>query len=126
MRVSKGGTDMYCPGCKQITTCKAVSPAKVTYDSSDHAQRKYYTKHADIHFFQRGRECLECGHSFVSGEANLGFLQELVELRDALREIKANAEAYLKESSAASSSLTKLSDSLGVLRALNLYKSAKG
>ena len=85
MKVSKGGTDMYCPDCKKITTCKAVPAAQVTLDASDYAQRKYYTKHADINFFQRGRECLSCGHEFVSGEVDLGFLQELIELRDALR-----------------------------------------
>jgi len=55
---------------------------------------------------------------------NLGFLQELIELRDALREIKANAETYTKQSSAAATSLSKLNESLGVLKALKLYKKA--
>lgn len=126
MRVSKGGTDMYCPGCKQIATCKAVPAAQVTYDTSDYAQRKYYTKHSDIHFFQRGRECLNCGNSFVSAEVDMGFLEELVELRNALRDIKINAETYVKEASAASNSLARLNESLGVLRALKVYKGAKG
>lgn len=124
MRVTKGGTDMHCPSCKQVTTCKAVPAAQVTYDPSDYGQRKYYTKHDDIQFFQRGRECLSCGHEFVSAEVDLAFLQELVELRDALSAIKANAEAYVKESAAASTSLSKLSESLGVLRALKVYKGA--
>lgn len=126
MRVSKGGTDMHCPSCKMITTCKAVPAAQVTWDSSDYAQHKYYSKYSDIHFFQRGRECLSCGHEFVSAEVELGFLEELVELRDALSAIKSNAETYMNESAAASASLAKLSDSLGVLRALKVYKSAKG
>ncbi len=126
MRVSKGGTDMWCPGCKDITTCKAVPAAQVTYDPADYTQRRYYTKHSDIQFFQRGRECLSCGHEFVSAEVDLGFLEELVELRNALSAIKANAEAYVKESAAASESLSKLSESLGVLRALKVYKSAGG
>ncbi|WP_137895044.1 hypothetical protein [Ramlibacter sp. 2FC] len=125
MRVTKGGTDMYCPSCKEVTTCKAVPAAQVTYNPSDYGQRKYYIKHDDIQFFQRGRECLSCGHEFVSAEVDLQFLEELVELRDALSEIKGNAEAYVKESAAASVSLEKLSESLGVLRALKVYKSAK-
>ena len=125
MRVSKGGTDMYCPSCKCVTTCKAVPAAQVTYNPSDYGQRKYYAKHDDIQFFQRGRICLHCGHEFVSGEVDLAFLEELVELRGALGAIKDNAEAYIKESAAASASLGKLSESLGVLRALKVYKSAK-
>ena len=122
MKTSKGGTDMYCPNCKTITTCKAVPAAQVTSDTADYAQRRYYTKHSDINFFQRGRECLSCGDDFVSAEVNLDFLEELVELRDALSAIKNNAEAYAKESAAASASLSKLSESLGVLRALKIYK----
>jgi hypothetical protein len=125
MRISKGGTDMFCPSCKEITTCKAVPAAQVTYDSSDYGQRKYYIKHSDIQFFQRGRECLSCGHLFVSAEVDLGFLEELVELRNALSVIKLNAETYIKESAAASAALSELSDSLGVLRALKAYKGAK-
>lgn len=125
MRVTKGGTDMYCPSCKRVTTCKAVPAAQVTYNPSDYGQRKYYIKHDDIQFFQRGRECLSCGHEFVSAEVDQQFLEELVELRGALSDIKGNAEAFVKQSAAASVSLEKLSDSLGVLRALKVYKSAK-
>ena len=125
MRVTKGGTDMYCPSCKEVTTCKAVPAALVTYNPSDYGQRKYYTKHDDIQFFQRGRECLSCGHDFVSAEVDLLFLEELVELRGALSDIKGNAEAFVKQSAAASVSLEKLSGSLGILRALKVYKSAK-
>jgi hypothetical protein len=124
MRESKGGTDMWCPSCKSITTCKAVPAAQVTYNPADYAQRKYYTSHSDIQFFQRGRECLSCGNGFVSAEVDLDFLEELVELRNALAAIKENAEAYVKESAAASKSLSKLSESLSVLRALKLYKSS--
>lgn len=126
MRTPKGGTDMFCPSCKQVTTCKAIPAAQVTYDSSDYGQRKYYTKHEDINWFQRGRECLSCGHEFVTAEVDIEFLEELVELRGALSTIKVNAEAYVKESSAASQSLSKLSESLSVLRALKGYKVVKG
>jgi len=52
-------------------------------------------------------------------------LSELVELRDALKEIKTHAEAYVKESQKAGQSLTKLSSSLSVLRALKVYRDQK-
>lgn len=122
MKVEKGGTDMWCPGCKSVRTCRAVPAAQVTFDTSDYAQRWYKKNHPDVHWFQRGRECLSCAHEFVTGEADIGFLDELVELRNALAEIKKNAEQYVRESEKASESLTKLSQSLGVLRALRLYE----
>lgn len=118
-RKSEGGTDMYCRGCDRITPCKGVLASQVTHDSSDRAQRQAYD---GIEFFQRGRICLECGHKFVSVEVEWAFLEELVELRDALGPIKGNAESYIMESASASSSLAKLSESLGVLRALKIYK----
>lgn len=126
MRKKKGGTDMFCPSCKQITTCKAVSANEITWDSSDYDQRQHFKKHEDINWFQRGRECLSCGHEFITAEVDIEHLEELVELRDALGAIKANAEAYVEESSAASQSLSKLSESLIVLRALKLYKGEEG
>jgi len=49
-------------------------------------------------------------------------LDELVELRNALRDIKENAETYVKESERASKSLSKLGESLEVLRALKIYR----
>ena len=123
MRVQKGGTDMYCPSCKQITTCKACPAAQITLDPKDYGQRMHYTKNQDINWFQRGRECLSCHHDFITAEVDIEFLEELVQLRDALSSIKSNAESYIQESNAASQSLSKLSESLSVLRALKVYKS---
>ena len=54
-----------------------------------------------------------------------GFIDELVELRNALGDIKANAESYIKESDKAAKSLAKLSEALSVLRALKVYKAQK-
>jgi hypothetical protein len=125
MRVSKGGTDMFCPACKQITTCRAFPAAQITLDPNDYEQRMHYTKHKDINWFQRGRDCLSCGNVFVTAEVDIEFLEELVELRNALSSIKSNAETYIQESAAASQSLAKLSESLSGLRALKLYKGAK-
>ncbi len=54
----------------------------------------------------------ECEHEFVTAEIQEEFLEELVNLRNALSDIKENAEAYIKESSKASRSLEKLSNAL--------------
>lgn len=122
MRIAKGGTDMWRPNCESISTCKAIPAAQVTFDAGDYAQRMHYEKHPDINFFQRGRECQSCGYSFVSAEVDLAFLEELVELRNALHSIKSDAESYVKESEAAAMSLGKLTKSLKVLRALKIYQ----
>lgn len=114
-----GGTKMYCPNCKQIQVCQAVPRSSVGLES---AQRILFLEHSDIQWFRRVRQCLECDHVFVTAEVNETFLDELVELRAALGNIKLNAERYVKESSAAATSLAELSKSLEVLRALNLYK----
>lgn len=66
---------------------------------------------------------MSCGHEFVSAKVDLDLLEELVELRNALSALKSNAETYVKESAAASESLSKLSESLTMLRALKVYKS---
>jgi hypothetical protein len=123
MRISKGGTGMWCSYCEAVTTCKAIPAAHVTGKSEDYQQvRNYEGGHADIQFFLRGRECLTCTHVFVTAEVDEAFLGELVELRKALSAIKQNAEAYITESAAASCSLNNLAQSLNVLRALSIYR----
>lgn len=117
-----GGTGMWCPSCKEVTACKAVPAAKVTGDVQDYNQRFYRADHKDIHFFKRGRQCLTCEKSWVTAELTAAHLEELVQLRDALADIKLNAESYLKESSAAEASLNKLQKSLVLLQALKIDK----
>lgn len=124
MKTDSGGTAMWCPRCKRITTCKAVPGASVTYDAGDYAQRRYHTDHDDLNWFQRGRRCLSCNFGFLTGEARLAFLFELVELRDALSDLKKNAETYAQQSKDAAASLDSLTKSLDVLRALKIYKDA--
>jgi hypothetical protein len=67
---------------------------------------------------------LACSGTFVSAEVEENFLDELVQLRGALAQIKKHAEAYIKESDTAAESLKKLAGSLQVLRALRLYNDA--
>lgn len=58
----------------------------------------------------------------MTTEVEIEFLEELMQLRHALGDIKKNAERYTKEASAAGKSLTKLTKSLGLLKALRVYK----
>lgn len=114
-----GGTRMHCPKCRRTTTCAAI-PLRQLGESSE--QRWFYTDHRDIHWFRRGRECLTCFHEFTTSEVNEKFLRELVELREALSEIKRNAEKFSSEAGQAASTLEDLSHSLNVLKALKIYQ----
>ena len=115
-----GGTKMWCPACEQVRVCRAIPAAKITGRTSDYRQRKVFTKHDDVHYFKRGRECLKCNHQFVTGEVDLTFLEELTELRDVLSDLRKNAELYSKQSTRAQKTLSKLSKSLGALKALRV------
>ena len=117
--MSEGGTKMHCPFCSEIQECKAVPASTIGLES---AQRWGRTDHTDIQWFRRVRKCLECEEIFVTAEIDQDFLDELVQLRSALGDIKLNAEQYLEESTAASNSLQKLAISLSVLKALSLYQ----
>ena len=119
MRNSQGGTQKWCPECKDVRVCAAVNPSQLGAKSG---QRWYRRDHSDIQWFRRGLVCQTCQHESLSAELPEDFVDELVELRDALRDIKENAEAYAKESAKASKSLTKLSEALNVLRALKVYQ----
>ena len=116
-----GGTKIYCPHCEAITVCRAISPGVLT---EERGQRLHFTEHEDINFFRRGRECLECGYEFLTAEVDEEFLQELIELRDALKDIKENAEGYQEGAKAAARSLKRLTSSLNVLKALKSCPSA--
>lgn len=118
-RQTRGGTQKWCSNCQEITVCSAVSPSSLGYQSG---QRFFNEDHTDIHWFRRGQVCLQCGRKWVSAEVDEDFLNELTELRDALREVKENAEGYVAESGKAMKSLEKLSKSLSILRALRIYK----
>lgn len=117
--MSVGGTKKQCPKCNKITICTAVSPSQLGKKSG---QRWYKTTHSDINWFRRGLVCQTCSHKWLSAEIPEVFLNELVELRNALGDIKKNAEGYISESQKASDSLIELNKSLSVLKALDMYK----
>jgi hypothetical protein len=119
MRVEQGGTSKWCPNCKQIRVCAAINPA---YLGEGTGQRFYRPEHPDLNYFRRALVCQTCQHKWLTAEVEETFLDELVELRDALAVIKRNAEAYARESASAAQSLQRLSESLEVLRALQVYQ----
>lgn len=102
-----------------MRVCAAVNPSQLGVESGQRWQRN---DHSDIRWFRRGLVCKKCEHEWLSAEVPEDFLDELVELRNALSDIKTNAETYAKESDRASKSLAKLSEALSVLRALKVYK----
>ena len=113
-----GGTQMYCPSCKEITICTAIPLIQVGLTTG---QRVYRKEHQDINWFRRGRKCTECSKKFVTAEIDEDFITELVKLRNALGTIKQHAEKYSKEAIQAAATLDELSESLEILKALKIY-----
>jgi hypothetical protein len=110
MKTRTGGTAMYCPGCKKITSCGKFGTDK---------QRLRFEGHPDFHFFQRRRKCRSCGHKFVTGEVDMKLLYELTRSRDLLDEMTKHAEEAderVRESRKVSELLRKLSESWSSLQ----------
>jgi hypothetical protein len=106
---------MWCPHCKGIHPCYSRNPSEVG-ESGGH--RFEMIDADDVQYFRRFRECQNCFNVFETSEVNSHFLDELVELRHALSEIRNNAVAYEADAKAAARGLKKLSKSLSKLRAL--------
>ncbi len=87
----RGGTKIYCADCEENQVCRAIPPSQLDEPS---AQRVQDERYADLHWFRRGRECLNCGERFLTGELDEGFIRELVELRKSwLHSVKGAARA---------------------------------
>jgi hypothetical protein len=121
-KTKKGGTDMYCPSCRKIKVCASPSLSSIGHSSG---QRWHHTEHSDLHWFRRARICLTCDEQFVTAEFSEKYLYELVELRNALSEVKQKAEQFVTKSKSATKSLDALSKSLDTLRALKIYRVQK-
>ena len=82
---SKGGTEMWCPQCEELTICAAIPNAELGLISS---QRIYKTNEPDLNWFRRSRECQDCYHEFVTAEIEEKFIDELCMMRKALADIR--------------------------------------
>jgi len=109
---------MWCPGCQQETICAARN---LSAHGLRGGQRQRH-EDQEINWFRRARECLSCGETYLTVELNEDYLDELIELRKALADVKTHAEEYTHESSRAARALRRLSESLKVLRALHIYQ----
>lgn len=77
----QGGTRIYCPNCKKIRVCKAVSP---TILGESKGRRWHKAKHQDISWFRRCRLCQFCKKLFLTAEVTESLLEELATLREKL------------------------------------------
>ena len=111
--MGSGGTQIWCPVCKDIRVVEALKPSSLGALSDNRVQTMIGNE--DITFFQRGRQCQTCYHCWISAEVPVNFIHELASLRIALRNIKKNAEAYSKEAEIAAESLVGISKSLSDL-----------
>src|ERR1019366_5567456 len=96
-RDSLGGTEMWCPGCKRITVCKAI-PIPTGICTLRPGRRWARKDHPDMQWFRRARQCQTCWHWHITAEVGEKFIDELCKLRDTLAEIKKNAKQYRSES----------------------------
>jgi len=95
MKNHQGGTRKWCPSCKVVRVIKSLAPSSLCAEPN---QRLYRPEYEDIHYFRRGQQCRTCYHCWVSAEVPEGFINELIELRNELRDIKETAEAHSNES----------------------------
>lgn len=119
VRIAQGGTKLWCPHCREVRVCEAKNPGAMGKPAG---QRWWRTGHYDIQWFRRGRTCQTCRRRFFTAELHEEIIDELVQLRDALKEVKEKAEAYLHQATATSRSIDDLGRSLSALRALEMYK----
>jgi hypothetical protein len=106
MKQPTNGTEMFCPRCETLRYCKR--------DDDFHRKEEYPSdsnQHIDdLNWYQRGRTCLTCGHSFITVETDKRFLQELRELRSEIQK--------LEESNSLYRSRLKLFQKAGVIQSL--------
>ena len=77
----KDGTDMWCPMCKAVRSCKEIS--------KPYEKRRFYKRgFEDIQYFKRTRECLFCHSEFTTAEVHGNLLDELAVLRKKCSELQ--------------------------------------
>jgi hypothetical protein len=73
------GIRLWCPECRDITSCHAVRPEQFGLPS---ARRFEGSKYKDVQWFRRVRSCDDEQHQFVTGELSEDLIFELMQLRD--------------------------------------------
>lgn len=121
MKTSAGGTRIYCPNCGVISACKAIPTPDVNgYSDSDYSQTQMFRhKDLELHWFQRGRRCLGCGHEFVTAEIDFNALSKLLIMRVRLSAILANTDFSMDRIEKSIESLEVLNKFLLALNTMN-------
>jgi hypothetical protein len=75
-------TEMYCPNCGTERVC--CSPSGLLNELTGQPAQRQKEEHdtGDLYYFQRGRECLECKHQFVTAEVEKETLRQIPYLRE--------------------------------------------
>lgn len=81
--MQKGGPLLYCSNCKKLTNCTSV---RLREANEDNTRQLHYKYHQDIKWYRRARKCGVCQEIFVTAEINEKFLEELISLRQRLRD----------------------------------------
>lgn len=102
---TKGGTRIFCPHCRVIQVC-AVVPT--TECGIPRGQRVRRTDHKDVQWFRRGRQCQVCKGYFLTAEVSEKFLEELVELRNALKAAREKATSSTEKAQSVIEAMTFL------------------
>ena len=99
-----GGTQMWCKECKAVRVCRAVTNAD--------GQRYYSTRYPDIRWFVRLRECLTCENRWVTYEVDRTLIDELITLRDGIKDVRSAVRASLRNVSKADYRLRRIKDDI--------------
>jgi len=87
---SGGGTQIWCYKCDALTKCK------VLFYNNDSKGNFSSTDFKDLHWRARPRECNRCGAQFTTYEINDDAVEELMELRKLVIEMKSSIEKQIE------------------------------
>ena len=92
MAREKGGTVLYCSRCRRNSPCRRVPDhewnRERACEKSDVFGSCYSAGQPEIHYYRRPRQCLECGHRFITVELGEDYLAELTRYRTRLNELQ--------------------------------------
>lgn len=123
--MNNGGTEIYCPFCRSFKVCSgSVKLSEFSVENSyfgnyTDEQRLTHSKCKDLSFFARGRLCLTCNRKFITVEIHENVLQELIDLRNKMVNIREKANNF-NENNSTSGHLTDILEFLEELEEISL------
>ena len=92
---------LYCPNCKRYQIVRVSN----SYDSKawtgDHNHKLYFKENPDITWHRRVRQCSVCDQQFSTAEIEERYLDELVQLRKSVVQLRSRLERYENASNSA-------------------------